>query len=492
MNSPLLYEINTRCWLKELSQNAGRQVTLAGVPDSELLSWQGKGFTHIWLMGVWSGGPRARAQALASQELRRAYAEALPDWAEQDVVASPYSISNYQVPEALGGNDGLARFRQRLQSVGLKLVLDFVPNHLGLDHPWISARPELFVQDRPARPETFPQTTPSGERHLAYGKDPNWPAWADTVQLDYRKSSTRQAMTDLLLQVAQMCDGVRCDMAMLLLNDVFARTWKSFPVETAPPATEFWADAISATRRAQPGFLFLAEVYWGLEPRLQALGFNYTYDKTLYDKLVFWEPGAVQRHLVESGPGGLAAGAHFLENHDERRIASILPLTPHRAAALVILGLPGMRFLQDGQLTGARSRVPVQLSRQPLEPVDAGVAQIYEQLLPALRGSAVGQGAPGVLVPRPAWQDNPTAQHFILVQWVAGSMFDLVAVNLAPHHSQCYAPVKLPAKPASWNARDLLGDQKFERRTDDLEQRGLYLDLPAHGAQVLRFEPHLG
>src|SRR5690348_4780704 len=136
MISPLLYEINTRCWLSELSRNAGRRVTLANVPDSELLSWQRLGFTHIWLMGVWTGGPRARAQALASSELRRAYAEALPDWAEPDVAASPYAVDGYQVSAALGGNDALAQFRQRLQAAGLKLVLDFVPNHLGLDHPW--------------------------------------------------------------------------------------------------------------------------------------------------------------------------------------------------------------------------------------------------------------------------------------------------------------------------------------------------------------------
>jgi hypothetical protein len=494
MPHPLLFEINTRCWLRELAQTSGRPVTLADVPDSEFLSWQRLGFTHVWLMGAWTGGPRARAQALANQDLRRACAEALPDWTEQDVAASPYAVAAYQVPQALGGNDGLVRFRRRLQSFGLKLLLDFVPNHLGLDHPWVKERPELFVQSPTPRPETFAEDTPSGRRYLAHGKDPNWAAWSDTVQLDYRSAATRQAMIDLLREIAGWCDGVRCDMAMLLLNEVFARTWKGFPVQGSPPAQEFWTEAISTIRRSYPEFLFLAEVYWGLEPRLQALGFDYTYDKTLYDLLVARAPGGVQRHVLGLGQDALEAGAHFLENHDEPRIASLLAFPEHRAAALVILGLPGMRFLHEGQLQGARKRLPVQLIRRALEPVDANIAAMYDQLLEALRGSAVGRGTPLLRVPRQAWQGNPTAQHFVLVQWNATSpTFDLVVVNLAPHASQCYAPIKLPeVTAASWTVNDLAGPDRFIRKSNELKEHGLYLDLPAHGGQILHFEPAAG
>ncbi len=491
MPDPLLFEINTRCWVSELSQATGRQVTLADVPDSEFQSWQRLGFTHIWLMGVWSGGPRARAQALVGRDLRQAYVEALPDWTDPDVAASPYAVAAYQVPQALGGNDGLVRFRQRLRSVGLKLVLDFVPNHLGLDHPWVTERPELFVQAPKLQPETFAIETPSGRRYLAHGKDPNWTAWSDTAQVEYRSAAARQAMIDLLRQIAGLCDGVRCDMAMLVLNEVFDRTWQGFPIQRTASTSEFWAEAISETRRVSPNFLFLAEVYWGLEPRLQALGFDYTYDKTLYDRLVSREPGAVQRHVLGLGIERLAANAHFLENHDEPRIASLLACPEHSAAALVILGLPGMRFLHEGQLQGARKRLPVQLIRRPCEPVDANVAAMYEQLLGALQASAVGRGTPELVVPGRAWQDNPTAQHFVLVRWqAAGPAFDLVAVNLAPHASQCYAPIKLPEITAeSWGLDDLLGSQRFIRKSTDLKEHGLYLDLPAHGGQILHFEP---
>jgi alpha amylase-like protein len=491
MRHPLLYEINTRCWLRALSEAHRQPVALAEVPDSEFLYWQRLGFTHVWLMGVWAGGPRARGQALSSPGLRQAYSEALPDWTDDDVGPSPYAVADYHVSATLGGDDALAKFRQKLHSFGLKLVLDFVPNHLGLDHPWVRERPELFVQATKLEPETFDVGSVAGRKYLAYGKDPNWSAWTDTVQIDYRRAEARATMIALLRQVAEQCDGVRCDMAMLLLNEVFRKTWERFPVLEPGSATEFWIDAITATRRVHPDFLFLAEVYWGLERRLQELGFDYTYDKALYDALISREPGSVQRHLLAMGPDYVGANAHFLENHDEPRIASVLSLPEHRAAALVILGLPGMRLVHEGQLSGMRKRLPVQLNRRASEPVDPQIQTMYDQLFGSLRASAVGQGAFDLLAPRQAWENNPTTQHFVLVQWSnAVPNFDLAVVNLAPHASQCYAPVKPPTAPAqAWTVSDMLGTDRFIRNDDDLRNRGLYLDLPAHGGQILHFEP---
>jgi hypothetical protein len=187
----------------------------------------------------------------------------------------------------------------------------------------------------------------------------------------------------------------------------------------------------------------------------------------------------------------VAGSAHFLENHDEPRIASILSLAEHRAAALLILGLPGMRFLHDGQLAGARRKIPVQLARRPEEPEQAEIADLYDQLLTTLPGSAVGQGRGELLKPRAAWSDNPTAQDFVIVQWQSRApVFEVVAVNLAPHRSQCYAPLTLQHLAShNWAMRDLLGQELYKRSGDDLQNQGLYLDLPAHGAQLFQFEP---
>src|SRR5579862_9282287 len=139
---PLLYEINTRCWLRELSESSGRTVTLANVPNVEFEQWQRLGFSHIWLMGAWTTGPLARAQALSHTSLLQSYSETLPNWAEGDVTGSPYAVADYTISKTLGGNAGLKQFRAKLRNYGMKLILDFVPNHLGVDHSWLSLQPE--------------------------------------------------------------------------------------------------------------------------------------------------------------------------------------------------------------------------------------------------------------------------------------------------------------------------------------------------------------
>jgi hypothetical protein len=492
MQHPLIYEINVRWWLRELAECYGQSIHLGNVPEPELARWQDQGFTHIWLMGVWPTGPRSRQRVLNEPVPIEAWRKILADFQESDVAGSPYAVADYTVPRTLGGQTALQAFRQQLHAHDLKLLLDFVPNHVGLDHQWLTARPELFVQSEVEVPDTLPRQTPAGQRWLAHGKDPNFPAWTDTVQLDYRRADTRAAMLEVLGSVAELCDGVRCDVAMLVLNEVFARTWEKLPSQAPAVATsEFWPEAIGRVKQAHPDFLFLAEVYWDLEARLQTEGFDYTYDKRLYDRLVTLNFQQVQRHLLSVSPRFIKASAHFLENHDEARVAALLEPRENQAAALVILGLPGLRLLHDGQLSGARVRTPVQLGRRPHEPPVPGIVRLYDQLLKAIKQSAVGHGNGTVLQPREAWPGNPTCENFVTVQWQATPpTFDLVTVNLAPHRSQCYAPLSIAHLPDhNWLLRDVLGGEKHERRGDDLNSQGLYLDLPPLGAQLFHFEP---
>jgi hypothetical protein len=415
----------------------------------------------------------------------------LPDWQEQDVPGSPYAVADYTVSEALGGEAGLAAFRRKLKAKGLKLLLDFVPNHLGLDHPWLNDQPDLFVQSPSQTEGTFAQQTKTGQRWLAHGKDPYFAPWTDTVQLDYRRLAARARMTELLRSLATRCDGVRCDMAMLALNDVFNKTWGHLPAPEPAPSSEFWSSAISAVKKERPDFFFLGEAYWGLEGRLQELGFDFTYDKALYDALVGRDSAQVQRHLTGASPEFVKRSAHFLENHDEPRIASLLSIEEHRAAALVTLGLPGMAFLHDGQLTGARRKIPVQLSRRAVEPTQPEIKELYEVMLARLPKTAIGRGEATVLRPREAWPGNPTSQNFILVQWQAEpESFDLVVVNLAPHRGQCSAPLTVPNLSAhNWSLSDLLGSEQYLRSGQNLQNGGLFLDLAAHGAQLFHFQP---
>ena len=491
MSHPIVYEVNTRCWLRELAEQRGTRITLATVPEAELEQWRRLGFTHIWLLGVWAISARSRACSRDMASLRKAGRDLMPDFSVADIVGSPFAIAGYEVARWLGGETALRKFRQRLAGHGIKLILDFVPNHVGLDHRWLQERPDLFVQGPAAAPGTFRVDTPAGPCWIAHGKDPFFSPWVDTAQLDHRNPATRAALIEELRKLAGFGDGVRCDMAMLVLNDVFGRTWSRFPSRQDAPGTEFWAEAISAVRSEYPDFLFFAEAYWDLEARLQELGFDYTYDKRLYDHLISRNHPDVRRHLLAVPPRFLERGAHFLENHDELRVASLLSWPEHQAAALVMLGTPGLRLLQEGQLTGARQRVNVHFGRRPAEPPAADIAAWYEAALTALRQTAVGRGLSRLIPTAPAWEDNPTWQNFVVVQWQgAGTDFDLVVVNLASDRSQCYARIEARGlAERNWRARDLLGNEVHERRGDDLQRQGLYLDVPAHAAQLFHFVP---
>jgi hypothetical protein len=282
-------------------------------------------------------------------------------------------------------------------------------------------------------------------------------------------------------------------MAMLVLSDVFARTWQHVPVDRgadrgdADAVGELWAGAIDEVRRAHPAFTFLAEAYWGLEGRLCELGFDYAYDKQLYDLLVRDRPWDVQPHVLGLG-AQVGRRARFLENHDEPRAAVAVAPELHRAAALLTLGLPGMRLVHHGQLAGARRFARIQLGRRADEPADAAVAAIYEPLLAALEVSTVGKGEAEVLAPRRAWDDNPTSGCFTVVQWrdrAADDRFELVVVNLAPHRAQCRVVPSVPGLAGhAWHLADRLGDERWVRDGGELASAGLFLDLPARGAQL--------
>ena len=216
---------------------------------------------------------------------------------------------------------------------------------------------------------------------MAYGRDPYFSGWPDTLQLNYANPDVREAMARELEKIAGMCDGVRCDMAMLVLPDVFERTWGMRP-------HSFWPDAIARTRARQPDFLFMAEVYWDLEWTLQQQGFDYTYDKRLYDRLREGHARPVRDHF-RADLDFQRRSARFLENHDEPRAAAAFPQSIHKAAAVLTYFCPGLRFIHQGQMDGLRMKIPVHLSRGPKEAIDTELHEFYDRLLACLRSPAV-------------------------------------------------------------------------------------------------------
>jgi glycosidase len=372
--NPSIYEINTLVWLGELSRKRGTAITLANVPAAEwdgLAEW---GLDAVWLMGVWERSPLGIQIAREHPDLQQEYRRALPDYTNDDVAGSPYCIHRYEADARVGGREGLAAARQALARRGLRLILDFVPNHTARDHPWIDGHLEYYVQNAPS--ESFE----ANGRRIAMGRDPYFPAWTDVAQLNAFDPSLRQAVVETLLNIAKQCDGVRCDMAMLTTNEVFARTWKR-----TPPETDYWPGAISAVRAHSLGFLFIAEVYWDMEWRLQQQGFDYCYDKRLYDRLTHGDAASIRAHLSAdiSYQNRLV---RFLENHDEQRAAAAMPDDRHRASALAVATLPGAKLWHEGQFEGRRIKLPVQLARRPEEPVNDSLRAFYRGLLKLRRG----------------------------------------------------------------------------------------------------------
>ena len=473
---PSLYQINTRVWLTELSQALDRPATLDDVSEAQLDRLAETGFDWIWFLSVWQTGPAAQKVSRAHPGWREEFEATLPDLKEEDIAGSGFAIQHYTVHRDLGGPAALARLRKRLQQRGLKLMLDFVPNHMAPDHPWVDEHPDYFVhgseRDLARAPQNYCRVhTKNGPLVLAYGRDPYFDGWPDTLQLNYGKPELHQAMIGELEGIAGQCDGVRCDMAMLILPDVFESTWG---IRT----DLFWPNAAESVRRKHPNFRFMAEVYWNREWTMQQQGFDYTYDKRLYDRLREGHARAVREHL-QADLDYQNKMARFMENHDEPRAAATFSPEIHEAAAVITFLAPGLRFFHEGQMEGRRKRISPHLVRAPREPIDERIGPFYERLLAVLRRSVVRDGEWQLLESTPAWEGNWTSDCFIAFAWQYASRERLVvAVNYAPHHSQCY--VRLPFSDLGdyhWQLRDLLGDAQYDRDGNDLESQGLYLDL---------------
>ena len=480
---PVIYEINTWVWLDELSRTYGRPVSLSTVPAEEWDALSSFGFDAVWFMGVWERSPAGIAIANQNKGLLEDFRRALSDYRSEDNVGSPYCVRQYVVDVHLGGRKGLAVAREELAGRGIKLILDFVPNHVAPDHPWVSGHPEYFIRgdadDLHREPASFLE---AGGSVFACGRDPYFPAWADVLQLNAFQSGLRQAVIETVGSIAGQCDGIRCDMAMLLLNGIFERTWGSRAGQR--PATEYWADVITAIKKAHPDFLFMAEAYWDLEWELQGQGFDYCYDKRLYDRLEHDSAESVRLHLCAdfSYQGKLV---RFIENHDEPRAHSVFSPQKERAAAVTIATIPGAKLFHEGQFEGRKVRLPVFLGRRPDEPADPDLRAFYRTLLKAasLMGMRNGNWQ---LCDRTGWPDNARYRNLVAWCWRSAGDYHLIVVNLSPSVAQ--GQVRLPwdeLKGRTWQMTDLFTDKEYERGGDEMCNQGLHVDLPPWGFHVL-------
>lgn len=494
--NPQLYEINCRVWLANLSRQVGHRITLAQVPREEWVRLKELGMDLVWLMGVWLPSPQGIRIARSHPDLQEAYRRALPDFTPDDVIGSPYAVAGYRPAPSLGTEADLAQVRENLRKAGLGLVLDFVPNHTARDHPWVRAHPERYVHA--ADPSGFgpggsfeTRCADGTKRWIAHGRDPYFPPWTDTAQIFPLGSETRRAVCEQVLRIAGFCDGLRCDMAMLVQNRIFEGTWKAWMEAEGhrPPEKEYWTEVIGSLKAEHPEFFLMAEVYWGLEPELLAVGFDYVYDKAGYDRLRVFDVTGYKQGLADEGDDR-SRRVRFLENHDEDRMAAVFPARAFQSTAVLHATSPGLRLFHHGQLEGVTTRLPVQLGREPDEEPDPAIASFYQRLLAVTREPVFKQGRPHVLSVTPAFHGDEGFRPLVAFAYRHGSQVGLVAVNQSEQTASGY--LRFPT--GFWEGwgrarlRERLAAPEeiyYVRDREELEQKGLYVRLGPYAFHLL-------
>lgn len=474
--NPKIFQINTWSWLYGLSETYNYPITLKNVPE-EVLDKQISLFDAVWLMGVWERSPKGREIAIQHPDLQKEYRSALRYFSTDDVVGSPYSVHYYHVDSHLGGQEGLAFFRKQLADRGLLLLLDYVPNHVAIDHVWTLEKSDAFIEgtfeEQISKPDEFFSVR---GKVYAHGRDPNFLPWSDTVQINAFSSDARLKAINTLLSIAEKCDGVRCDMAMLMTNDVFKKTWGERV--GIPPEKEFWCEVIPSVKEKNANFKFLAEVYWDMEWELQQQGFDYCYDKRLYERLAKEDAESIRSHL-EADIDYQGKLVRFIENHDEQRAYNIFGEKKSRLAAIIILTLPGATLIHEGQMEGHKVKLPVQLRRRPMEVDITELMDFYQNLLKIIPGKEKGKGQWELCKIEPVANDY-SYKNLIAYTWSFVNKNILIVVNFSPYLTQGHVRIKgVHYGFNEWTFRDLLTEEKYTYKGEDLDTYGFYVDLDA-------------
>ena len=472
-----VYELNVRTWRTERSAELGRPATFDDFDHDQLDRLIEDGFTWIYLLGVWPSGPLSAGMSRQDAHLRYYLNSVLSHFSDADISGSPFSVQSYQVAAELGGDEALARLRSRAQAGGLSLMLDFVPNHIGLDHPWTATNPEFCVQGDEwtlrQNPDAYVRI---GGKIFAHGRDPFFAPWRSTIQLDYSNERLQETMVTVASSIAARCDGLRCDVAMLLLPDVFSNTWKR-------PMKPFWRGCLDRVRAEHPGTLFMAEVYWNREYELQQAGFDFTYDKILYDRLLDGDAESIRAHL-RATPDYQSHCVRFLENHEEQRAAGKFADPAHHRAALLISGMvPGMFLLHYGQEDGRRLHSSLHASRRPDESGSDAHRDACRELMHLLSEPARRDGQWCLLEPR-----TTGGMPFIACLWTMHLHHSLLVVINASWHQATGAIDAGPLANRDCQIQDVSAGSggPLAINAATLRDAGLELSLPAWGVRVYR------
>ncbi|MFA6978897.1 MAG: alpha-amylase family glycosyl hydrolase [Ignavibacteriaceae bacterium] len=491
MKNPKLLEINVRLLVRRFDSE-GKKAMLADIPSSYWKNFADQGIEIIWLMGIWQTTDILIDRCCFEEYLIQSYNRSLKDWQRKDVIGSPYAIDTYEVNRELGSKNDLLQLKKTLNELNIKLLLDFVPNHFSAETKLLKTHPDIFLEtteevlssDR----HTFYRPIQQPHRIFAHGRDPFFPAWTDTIQLNYFNLKTREFLTSTLIEIAELCDGVRCDMAMLTLNNVFGNTWRGVINEYLhpKPEDEFWKSAITEVKNDHPDFLFLAEAYWNLEWDLQQLGFDFTYDKRLLDRLKDGTPKNIHDHL-RADISFQSKSARFTENHDEERAIHSLGMEKSFAAAVIISTIPGMRFYFDGQTDGKKIKLPVQLGREPKESNNRTVAAFYHKLFQLTKNEIFSLGSWELKDTLPGWEKDRTYENLLTWNWTYNSLHCLVVVNYSNVSSQGRIKIHPKDSEELIILTDLWDGEEYIRSANEVLYSGLFVGLNPYQIHLLQY-----
>ncbi len=419
---------HTRVWLYQLSEQAGRPLErLSEVPDQELDRLAALGLTGLWLIGVWQRSP-------ASARIKELSGSRTPE-------ASAYSVFDYRIDQGLGGDEAIEDLQERALARGIRLGVDVVPNHMGVDSQWLRDHPERFLSiDRSPFPGyTFDGPDLSGdpdvgifledhyydrsdaavvfkrvdrrtgeERFVYHGNDGTSTPWNDTAQLDYLQPAVREAMTSKILEVARRFPILRFDAAMTLTRQHYRRLWFPAPgtggdipsrsehglddqaFDRAMPA-EFWSDVVDRAASEAPDCLLLAEAFWLLEAFfVRDLRMHRVYNSAFMHLMREQDNHKMQTLLRDTwkvDPEILRRYVNFMSNPDERSAADQFGRGDrYFGVATLMATLPGLPLFGHGQIEGLYEQYGMEFSRPRLaeQPVPELIQRHLDQIQPLL------------------------------------------------------------------------------------------------------------
>ena len=536
---------STYVWLAQLSRTYQRDISrLDQIPDEELDELRARGFTGLWLIGIWE---RSHASARIKQ-MR----------GNPDAMASAYSVADYRVADELGGDDAWRNLRDRAAARGVRLAADMVPNHMGIDSRWVLEHPERFIsspfppfeaysfggEDLSSDPRAVIQLEDhywdssdaavvfkridrdSGEeRYIYHGNDGTSFPWNDTAQLDYMDAEVREAVIGQILEVARRFSVIRFDAAMVLARRHIQRLWYPLPGHEAGipsrsaaalPAeesrrrmpVEFWREVVDRVAAEVPDTLLLAEAFWLMEGYfVRTLGMHRVYNSAFMHMLRDEKNSEYQqviRETVAFDARILGRYVNFMSNPDERSaVDQFGSHDKYFGVATLLATLPGLPMFGHGQIEGFSEQYGMEFRRpQRDERPDEGLIERHRrEIFPLLQQRWRFAGSSGFRQLTALEGSNEVPDVFAYSNQAdrgpagAGERRSLVVyLNRYPRaHVRVLGAAEALALGQSADGFVILRDHRtgldYLRQTADLQEHGLELSLDGYACHVfLGFE----